>query len=488
MAMGKKTSTVLLILLIILGLYLRISGTLNGVFAFTFDQGKDFLTLRDLIYNHKLQLIGATSGIDGVFHGVWWYWFMAPLFWLTGGNPQLVVLSFNIFSALIIPLVFILGKRIVDTRLGLILAGMTAVSRFVLGTATQFWHPNIEPVLVVLFLLAIYRYFKKGTGFGWVGLASGAIFEFQLLFGGLFTAAFLVTAMVMRLTPQKKDWLRFGLGFSLWLIPRIIFDLRHGFLQLKSFFNYVWNPAQSRWDVPLILRIFDRLHTTFVLLNDTYGRGYSIITAVIMVITVAATAYFTFKSHDPVLKKLVIFITLIILGIVGGASIYTKAVWNYYLIGLPFLSLPFAGFGFQMLMRRLRYLGVILFIGWLMWLWEPWSGLSGPWEGDASVYINQLRVVDTVLDDIKDSPFNVQVYTPAVIDYAYDYLFLWRGETRDGHVPDRKGSQKLVYLIIEPEIWNPKIKEAWLRDREGDGTIVWHKKFPGGIEVEKRVR
>lgn len=80
LVMAKKKYALILLLFIILGLYLRISGTLNGYFAFTFDQGRDFLQLYDLVYRHKLSLIGPPTGIDGVFHGVWWYWFLAPLF------------------------------------------------------------------------------------------------------------------------------------------------------------------------------------------------------------------------------------------------------------------------------------------------------------------------------------------------------------------------------------------------------------------------
>src|SRR3989344_5696971 len=117
--MEKRSTFLILGLLFSLGLYLRISGTFKGDFAFTFDQGRDFLVVRDIVYQHDLRLIGPPSGIEGVFHGVWWYWLLAPVFLVFDGDPTAVVATFNLFGNLAILLGFWLGKLLKGLRAGI---------------------------------------------------------------------------------------------------------------------------------------------------------------------------------------------------------------------------------------------------------------------------------------------------------------------------------------------------------------------------------
>ena len=60
---------------------------LDELLGFYFDQGRDALTIRDLIVNHKLFLIGPTTGIEGIFLGPLYYFTLLPWYWLGSGDP-----------------------------------------------------------------------------------------------------------------------------------------------------------------------------------------------------------------------------------------------------------------------------------------------------------------------------------------------------------------------------------------------------------------
>jgi len=108
------------------------------------------------------------------------------------------------------------------------------------------------------------------------------------------------------------------------------------------------------------------------------------------------------------------------------------------------------------------------------------------WIGDASVYRNQLAIVNQIYADAKGENFNYVTYTPPIFDYPYQYLFLWMGKKEYGYMPN-KNHEKLFYLIIEPDHQFPLRLENWLNVRESDGEIIYTKQFPSGIKLQKRI-
>lgn len=478
--MEKRLIFLTLFLLLFLGVYLRTSGTLKGYFAFTFDQGRDLLVVRNMIGQKDIQLIGPPSGFEGVFHGVWWYWLLVPLYMVTDGNPLFIVLSFNVLTSLSILAAFILGKEMVNEKGGLIAASMVSVSHFFVSTSAQLWNPNIVPLLLILWLISLARFLKKKSSFFWVGFWLGSVVEFHIGFGGMLFAAFLVSLVLLRLFPNVKNGIAGCAGFGIWIFPRILFDVRHGFLQTNSVISYVTNPKTVHSNLPLINRVVNRGQTFFEVFTSTFGNGQFIIGSVLFIIGLVAIVQN--RNLFVRLVSVIVFFIFII------SSLYPDALWGYYFVGLPSLFLVPVVMGFALINRKSRAFGAIFVIGLLLYHIYPHLLTKTPWEGDASVYKNQLAVVQAVYEDIQKSPFNVQVYSPSVIDYPYHYLFHWYGDATYGYHPNREGSEKQVYFIVEPEPWHPPLKDAWLREREGDGRIVWKRSFVGGIDVEKRIR
>ena len=111
------------------------------------------------------------------------------------------------------------------------------------------------------------------------------------------------------------------------------------------------------------------------------------------------------------------------------------------------------------------------------------DNLDGP---DSIGFLNQKQAIDWVYKDAGEMPFNVDVYVPPVIPYAYDYLFKWYGGKIHGKEPE-SNQVSLLYTLYEVDPPHPERLVAWLNRQKGIGKVEETKSF-GGITVERRTR
>ena len=125
-----------------------------------------------------------------------------------------------------------------------------------------------------------------------------------------------------------------------------------------------------------------------------------------------------------------------------------------------------------------------------------WSKFSDGVDGPHSVALkNELQIIDWVFMDARGrGNFNVDVYVPPVISYAYDYLFLWQGTFRQGELGCAEGlcglveeKTPLLYTVFEVDPPHPERLEAWMERQRGIGKVEEEVKF-GGITVQRRTR
>jgi hypothetical protein len=103
---------------------------------------------------------------------------------------------------------------------------------------------------------------------------------------------------------------------------------------------------------------------------------------------------------------------------------------------------------------------------------------------------SQIRAVNWIFNDGKKyGTYNVDVYVPPVIPYAYDYLLLWQGTTKCGDnlcgmVNDNRN---VVYVLYEQDPPHPERLEAWMLKYINTSQAENSATF-GGITVERRIR
>lgn len=487
----KHAALVTLILIFILGMFIRLWGTLHGSFAYTYDVGRDLLRVQDIVINHKLTLLGPTTGIHGLFYGPWWYYFLSIPFLIFNGNPMGIAASIGIASGIAIIGGYIFGFLFLDKTMGLILAGLFAFSPAVVAYSTQIWNPDLVQIFLLLWLIAFYFFLQKNRAAAlFLGMFSGLVFESQAAFGMFFvSAATIAIILVFRHNLTLKKVALYMFGVLLIFLPRTVFDVRHDFLQTRNLIFSLGNTSLPSTD--FLTRFYERSKAFFGMWNLTLANGNQLLGGPLLIFTILSLAVF-YKKCSNKERRFVKFFLLIILFILLFFSLYSGDFWHYYLVGLPVLYIVLFVFSLRLafvtINKKVVGITIILYMLFLIQPLKLWQSVKNPyWEGDAAVYRNAESTVREIYQDANDRPFNYIVYTPPVIPYTYEYLFLYFSGKQNYSLPPKE-NKRFLYVIIEPENERPELQKEWLKLHENDGVILWEKQMKGGVVLQKRER
>lgn len=476
------------------GLALKLLFVWGNSTAFTYDQGRDFLDLREMAVLGKLRLIGANTSLHGVFYGPFWYWAAFPFYLLTKGNPFSTLIPLLLLSFLM-PLAFFLLTS--DKRLGLIL---TAVYIF---SYSFFTHTivalNTNPMIFItpLFLLFLAKFYTKGKEvFLWSAIFLISV-SFHLepiigLFGlPIFSLSVFFFKKVKLVLTKKRAFLAFFAPF----LPQILFEFRHDFLQTRTVIALFSGKGSSLTPASgnLFYRFFDRLD---VFKNVfLYQLAQNLFLAIILLILIGFLLIQLFslkklkEEHDFLTFLVLISLVIVFVGFV----LYPYALWPWYLGTVDGLMVTLIGLAFYFLFKwksRFLFLSMGLLLIFLLlnvFRYLPRS-IEQTISDDPANLRTRLKVVNMIYDDSKGRGMNVFTFAPYVYDYPYQYLIWWRAKSKYQYLPEqyfylpaqpkyvvaKKEADEMIpskksecdYLIIEPF----ESQEKWFWD--------WRYRFP----------
>lgn len=489
---GKnKLQLLILSVIILIALYLRMGGVLSKSFAYTYDVGRDLIQVQKIVGDHKIPLIGQTTGLGGLYYGPWWYYILTPPFVISQGNPQGIVLFMVLTGVAAIICGYFFGRKISDKWLGVIIAALLGLSYAMVGLSSQIWNPNIAPlVLLILFLIIPLTGRKKNNFLKniWIGILLGLLLDAEIVFGVLIIISIILFLFFLEkrrfFTLQSMGIL---LGIFIMLLPRVVFELRHDFIMTRSLFTQHSSEQKIFEPFHLFDVAPDRSITFLNQFSDTFGL--SNIVSILILIACFLTLFLLRKTIQKKEKGVIILCFFIITTFFLGSAVFARAVWGHYLVALPVVYIVFVSLSSYVLARRHRIVGVgIIILICFASVRVPViiESIKNPyWEGNAAVYRNQEAVIDFIYKNANNKPFNYIAYTPVVHDFTYQYLFSWYGKKTYGYVPRQKRAD-LFYVIIEPDFGNEYRITDWLKIREKDGKILDEKIIKGGIKVQMR--
>ncbi len=489
-----KKELILLYLVIIVGAFLRLWGVYTNSFAFTYDVGRDMLALWNIVHLHKLPLIGATTGLPGIFYGPWWYYLLTPFFIIFSGNPQGIAFLMALIGIASIILGYYFGKRLGGELLGLIMAALISISPNLISLSSQIWNPNIAPLFVIFVLLVLFKIYKgekrnSQLYYFLLGILLAFNIDLEIVFGLLFSAGIVLSVIfTMKRKILLKNILFFIIGALIIFAPRILFELRHQFLMTKAFIGFFSHTSSSGTSLS-IFEFFNRLGILFDQFNSTLAGGNLALGALCLLFTVICLVLF-YKKSDKTIKNFINTSLIVIFVFIAGTIFFSHDIWPHYLVGVPVFYVLLFAISLYLLGKKTSLLiptavAIVIFFINL----NPivlYKTVTGPlWIGDASVYRNQLAVIDYTYRQANGKNFKYVVYTPPVYDYTYQYLYLWYGPQKYHYSPSVQSN--LAYFILEPDYQNPSRLTDWLKQRAGDGKIIKSITLPSGITVQTRV-
>ena len=176
-------------------------------------------------------------------------------------------------------------------------------------------------------------------------------------------------------------------------------------------------------------------------------------------------------------------------------------VWGYYFAGvIPVFILIFAALlvslgslrdlpaGRPACRAGRQGLGkAILLVFMICFLWINGQRLAVYYKTGIGITLrSQLWALDWIYQDAQGKDFNVDVYVPPMIPYAYDYLFKWYGKQKYNREPVEKRAD-LLYTPYEQNAQHPNLLQAWLERQDGIGTIERQDSY-GDVTVQRRKR
>lgn len=485
--MKKRKEILLLFLLIIAAGFLRFWGIIHGSFAFTFDVGRDLLAVRDLVYFHKISLLGPTSGQMGIFYGPWWYWFLAIPFFLFNGNPTGIVSFIAILGIVAVVLAFWWGRKFAGDVFAFSLAGILAVAPFFVSATTQLWSPDLlvlGTLVLIILLSKIERLNKKQLII--FGFLLAMLTEMEIVFGIIFILAVFLGFIFWERTIIFSGKIAAILcGIFLVELPRLIFELRHNFLQTRVLYTILPSKENYAYHLDTRVGIIWEKWLPVMPNNNTF-------IALILMVMIIFLVLLAFKKKQPQEKTFYLQLLTIAVVFIVITILYPRQFWEYYLLGLPVVFAVFVALAFSRLAHILsRPTMLVILIVYLVLLSGP-NVLAASYKepnfiGNAAVYRNQLSAIDYVYQQAGGHNFNYIAYTPPQIEYTWRYLFWWYGRKKYGFEPVQK-RQERFYVIIEPDPGYERRITMWLEVRKNDGKIVKEETLPSGIMVQTRVR
>jgi 4-amino-4-deoxy-L-arabinose transferase-like glycosyltransferase len=447
--MAKKILPVLLF-----GLLLRLFVVFSVSAPFTYDQGRDLLILREMVYLKKPTLIGPTTSLHGVFCGPGWYYLILPFYVLSGGHP-LSSLGPLFLLALLLPLVFTKLSQEPKIVLPAALVFTFTSCFFVNSTFALNSNPMIYLVPPILLLTTLFLIKGKNHFLFWALFLLGLGFHFNVVAASFLLPAFLVIFLLFK--KKRKSFLGAAwaiLGFFLPFLPQVIFDFRHDFLQTKTILALLkgQSGSLSLSQSSLMNRFIRLLPTWEEIFYRASAKSHPLM--VLFLAIILWTTVLIWRRRRQVQKESLSQLFLVSLVFLLTSLLFLSlapfSIWPWYLGPIEAIVVTLFLTSFLLLVKFKLWSPKLLF--GLLFLWlvlEAKSYLPTVFpkelSQDSANLEVRLKIVDSLYQDAQGEGMKVYVFAPNVYDYPYQYLIWWHGAKKWGYLPE-----EFFYLPNQP--------------------------------------
>lgn len=491
----KKTK-ILFFLILLIGTVLRLY-RLPETMQFLGDQGRDALIARSILFDHDPAFIGPVTSVGNMYLGPFYYYFMVFPLMLSYPSPVGPSYAVAFIGILTLALIYIVGKDMIGKRGAMIAMGLYAISPIVIENVRFSWNPNIVPFFSLILLWSVWKT-QAGKHSYWilVGLCSAILFQLHyiaLIVVGLAGLMWIYTLIhLLRSKKMEREFIKSTLVaiaiFIVSLVPLLLFDLRHDWLNLRAFLQF-FQPSISS----------ERHFRSF---SDLTGIGESIISMSARVITeffgIAAQSfgqkvviigifvYFAIKvffHREKRERRRMHFLLFFFLSTsVLILSLYSSSVFDHYLgFILPIVFLCIGTILGTMSRSILLLPLVVLCIG----AFTLTSMASYPGAVQMSGTIYQFdRTAKAIAPFLSEGQtYNLLSYAPSKDLQAMNYRYFLATLGKKAAHPDDWTSFERLVIIDEEHRDNPFDETQYVIKLWPNRTIVEHIQVPDGPDV-----
>ncbi len=296
------------------------------------------------------------------------------------------------------------------------------------------------------------------------------------------------------LHPKKlQSYIAVIAGILTGFTPMFLFEARHGFMGLRNFLGYLFVHKETN-----VSLMFVKLHAQDVwsdmILNftRTFPPHLLLPGLTVFLLLLALTLFAVINEKNPVVKKFVFFLLLLIPVNFLVFNFLRNDVYSYYLTDLSLVYMILIAYDIIWFFRNYKIIALVVSV-YVFLLMANGAYISlrtsiadyGDYGGTSKLK-GKMDAIDFIYKDAGGKPFGLLVFSPPVYTYAYDYLLWWYGNKKYGYLPVTEKINPF-YLLIEVDNNKPWSYKGWEETVVKSGTAVFTKTLPSGFIVEKRL-
>lgn len=488
---------IVVFVLIFLSLFPRSVEALNGNPVFGFDQGRDYLAVKEIVVNHKFTLIGAelgagSAGFSYVFQGPGYYYLLSIPFIISKGDPQGGIWLMLFLGLSTIVFGWYLTRKFWGNTAGLLTVFLLATSPYLIPQSRFFWNPH-APTLFILIAFYFTYLFSKDRRLLFIFLASFfAAFVYNFEFAIAIPLS--ITIFIYNIFLFKNKFIYYPpliAGFFIGFFPMILFEIRHGFMGFKNLFNYL-SLTKEAYSTPATSHINELFNTFIFNFADTFPGRIIFEPKFMALLILGLTIFVVIKEKDKIKRNFLLFLLLLIPVHFFVFTFLKSGVYSYYLTALSLSYILIFAYISTWFFKNKYYKLSALFSLFLILLFTTSvesavkTSLAdlNDYGGTAKLK-GKIDAIDFIYNDANKKPFGLLVFSPPVYTYPYDYLIWWRGQKKFGYTP-YKNKKGIFYLLIEKDNSKPWSYKGWEETVVKTGKVIFTKTLPSGFIVEKR--
>jgi len=233
-----------------LALFLR-AYRLDILTTFGHDQGIDFSTVRDIILDHHIPLIGIKVSFSEFFQGPVYLYILLPFFVVFGTDPLSGPIAAVFVSMITLLLLYFVLTKLDGEKTAIIGSLLYTVSPQFIKYGNTPLYQHFTPLFLIP---SIYLLHKSGEGKDKKSKKKNNI---TALLAGFFvglsmethflTAPFCLSAILFFIW-KSKNWFTkticFTGGLIIGILPTLVFEIRHDLLNTRYFIQYITSSSE----------------------------------------------------------------------------------------------------------------------------------------------------------------------------------------------------------------------------------------------------
>lgn len=465
---------IIFIFILFLFCYFRLKPLYYQTVGYTYDQGRDFLKAAQMVSEKKLTFIGPTTGIQGLFHGAWWYYLLVIPYLLFNGLP-IGFYYFNFFIQLVSYLIFsyFLLKNF-KAITALILLAIFALSPYFIFSSTFVGNNIMVLPVFMLFLITNYYLLKPNTNKNVnqlifvAGLLLGFVSEFEVAFGMFLIPIYIILIFLisdLRVVYKKiNNTIYFIIGLLIPFIPRILFELKNNFLQTKALWTSLIH-GNSQNPNSFGGAFQDRISLFAGYFRSLFASDFVLLLMILLLIFLINQLFL--NRVKTINNTLAFFATLLSLLFFFSVLNKDSFFWGNYYEGIQYLYLIILGIFLSMEIKNQTLLNAakIFILITIVVIGAKGFIRDFPQKPKGSGNLrSQMEIVNYIqAKSTGEKNYCVKIYTPPVIPFTYNYLFLYNKLSKKIPEPASNWVNDKCWYIIENDD-NKERRIKWITD------------------------